>query len=43
MEGEEIMRIQGKRIWIGGQFVAAQLEIEKGTIDAVITMMIRGE
>ena len=29
------MRIQGKRIWIGGQFVAAQLEIEKGTIERI--------
>lgn len=29
------MRIQGKRIWIGGQFTEAQLEIENGTIGRV--------
>ena len=26
------MRIQGKRIWIAGQFMAAQLEIKDGII-----------
>ena len=35
MEGEEIMRIQGKRVWIAGQFMAAQMEIEDGTIKRI--------
>lgn len=30
------MRIQGKRIWIGGQFMAAQLEIAEGKIVQVL-------
>lgn len=29
------MKIQGKRIWIGGQFMEAQLEIENGTIKRI--------
>lgn len=29
------MRIQGKRIWIAGQFMAAQLAIEDGVIKQV--------
>lgn len=29
------MRIQGKRIWIAGQFMAAQLDIEGGTITRI--------
>ena len=35
MEGEEIMRIQGKRVWIAGQFMAAQMEIEDGVISRI--------
>lgn len=30
------MRIQGKKIWIGGQFMAAQLEIEDGKIKRIV-------
>ncbi len=30
------MRIQGKRLWIGGQFMAAQLEIAEGKIVQVL-------
>ena len=26
------MRIQGKRVWIAGQFMAAQMEIEDGAV-----------
>ena len=29
------MRIQGKRVWIAGQFMAAQMEIEDGTIKRI--------
>lgn len=30
------MRVQGKRIWIAGQFMPAQLEIKNGTIEEVL-------
>lgn len=30
------MRIQGKRIWIGGQFIAAQLVVEDGVIKQIL-------
>ena len=29
------MKIQGKRVWIAGQFMAAQMEIEDGTIKRI--------
>ena len=29
------MRIQGKRVWIAGQFIAAQMEIEDGAISRI--------
>ena len=29
------MRIQGKRVWIAGQFMAAQMEIEDGVISRI--------
>ena len=29
------MRIQGKRVWIAGQFIAAQMEIEDGVISRI--------
>ena len=35
MEGEETRRIQGKRVWIAGQFMAAQMEIEDGVISRI--------
>ena len=34
------MRIQGKRVWIAGQFMAAQMEIEDGS-SAVSMSMVR--